>query len=361
MLVAAMVASALAQPSDWYAEPVVSALHPVRQPFLHRWQNNLSVVMAGDNASPLFRNSATNMDAHWRLAANDIETPWLSEEDRLRAIEHAGLGASLALQRSFNQLIARSPEFSTVVRSLRTLAGPSLEIAQRNGDVSVRLNEGTRNQRTSMARLNEPTQRRPPPGGDFRVRPGPSLRLSSGLQVVDVVRLDDDGEEYTILRPGLSLSADADRIGPATIRLRTALIQSGQQPSLDWRAAVRVNTLPGIALLGELSGDETLPQRLQSGVEWRIPTDHNLNTRLIGSHRVEDGERRVMLMLSRPMRWHIPNDLQRWTLGQEIGTPGPAPILRKATKPGPLVLLVPPDVANDALVDQRARLMDEGS
>jgi hypothetical protein len=353
MLAAMLIAAATAQPSDWYAEPVASSLHPVREPFLHRWQDNVTAVMSGSGASPLFRNTSAQMDAYWRLTANDTTRPWISEEEEQQAMQQAGLGALLALQLSANQIISRSPEFSTIQRGLRTLGGPSLVIEEKREGVKVSLNEGPKNQRVAMASIEEPRQ--PDRSRDILPRQPPTrMRLSSGLRVIDITRTAESGEEYTILRPGLSLSAEADNLGPVSLRLQTALVQERpRQPSVDWRAAVRLSTLPGVALVGDIQGDEQLPSRLQTGVEWRIPAEVVLTTRLMGSYRVEDGEERLMLQLTRPMRWNIPNDMQRWPLGQELDGRGPEPVLRREVGPGELISLVPADVAQEAIARQR--------
>ncbi|MDG1480018.1 MAG: hypothetical protein P8R54_10515 [Myxococcota bacterium] len=345
MLAVLLITAAAAQPSDWYAAPVVSFLQPVRDPFLYRWQNNVSAVMSGRTASPLFRASAAQMDVYWRLAAFDTETPWISTQDAQLAMEHAGLGALLALQLSTDQIVSRSPEFSTVQRSLRTLAGPSMVIEKEQEGVRVQLNERPRSQRVAMASLQEPLRGR---------RPSPQVRVSSGLRVVEVTRTSPIGEDYTILRPGLSLTAGAEHLGPVNLQLRTSLLQERiNQTTVDWRAAIRLRALPGISLLGDAQGDEQLVARLQTGVEWRLPVAPLVTSRIIGSYRVDDGEQRVMLQVNRPLQWHIPSDIQRWPLGQELDARGPSPIRRLEISPGPLVRLVPEQVARDALTRQR--------
>ena len=368
MFVALLVAAAHAQPSDWYAEPVASSLSTVREPFLYRWQDNVTAVMSGPGASPLFRTTATRMDAHWRLAAYDIDAPLLFEEDQQRALEQAGMGALLALQLSTDQIISRSDEFATIQRSLRTLGGPSVVLRQQQEGLDVQFNERPRNQQVTMARMEEPQRSRSTAPGS-RQASGRQLRLSSGLRVVDVTRTSQDGEDYTILRPALSLSADADRLGPISLRLRTAVLQERRRhTAFDWRAAVRLRTLPRVSLLGDIQGNEEIAERLQTGVEWRLPVAQAPITRLVGSRRVADGEQRLMLQLTLPMQWNIPHDIQRWPLGQTLDAPGPAPVLRKDIRPGPLVRLVPAQLAQDALALQRERYaaqpevaMDEGS
>ncbi|MFT5683482.1 MAG: hypothetical protein ACI8RZ_004414 [Myxococcota bacterium] len=351
MLTAMLIASASAQPSDWYTEPVTASLQPVREPFLYHWQDNVSTVMASPTASPLFRASAARMDVYWRLAAYDTSLPWLSEQDAQQAIEQASLGAMLALQLSADQIISRSPEFATIQRSLRTLAGPSMLIEKKPDGVNLKLNDGPKNQRVAMASINEPRQQQ---------RPSPQVRLSSGLRIVELTRVDGSGQDYTILRPGLSLTANADRIGPATLRLRASLLQERlDETTVDWQAAARLNTIPGVALLGDVQGSEEQLARLQTGVEWRLPIAEVVTTRLTGSYRVEDGEQRVMLQVNRPLRWHIPSDIQRWPLGQELDARGPSPTLRREIGPGPLVRLVPEQVARDALARQRSAPVDE--
>lgn len=359
MFAALLVAAALAQPSDWYAEPVASSLGPVRDPFLHRWQDNVSAVMSGPGASPLFRTAATRMDAHWRLTAYDIDTPLLFEQDQRQAMEQASMGALLALQLSTDQIISRSAEFSTIQRGLRTLGGPSVVISQQQEGASVVFNEPTRSQQASMARLEEP-QRVRSAAQATRSPPGAQFRLSSGLRVVDVTRTSEDGEDYTILRPAISLAADADRLGPISLRVRTAVLQERRrQAAFDWRAAVRVRTLPRVSLLGDIQGNQEIAERLQTGVEWRLPVSPSPISRVVGSYRVSDGEQRVMLQLTFPMQWHIPHDIQRWPLGQTLDAEGPAPVLRKVTRPGALVRLVPLEAARDALARQRKEIAAE--
>ena len=351
MLAVLLITAAAAQPSDWYAAPVVSSLQPVRDPFLYRWQDNVSAVMSGRTASPLFRASAAQMDAYWRLAAVDTERPWISDQDAQLAMEHAGLGALLALQLSIDQIISRSPEISTIQRSLRTLAGPSMVIEKKQEGVQVQLNERPRSQRVAMASLQEPLRGR---------RPSPQVRVSSGLRIVEDTRGNPAGEDYTILRPGLSLTAGAEHLGPVNLQLRTALLQERtNQTTIDWRAAVRLRALPRVSLLGDIQGDEQLVARLQTGVEWRLPVAPLVTSRIIGSHRVADGEQRVMLQLNRPLQWHIPSDIQRWPLGEVLYADGPSPIRRIEVGPGPLVRLVPERVARDALARQRGEAAED--
>ena len=71
LIVPALWGVAAAQSADvspWYTLPITDGLHPVRiQPGL-AWQRSMATVMAGDGASPYFRDTATAMDVRWRLA-----------------------------------------------------------------------------------------------------------------------------------------------------------------------------------------------------------------------------------------------------------------------------------------------------
>ena len=343
MLLTTLLATAAAQ-SPWYATPVAVDLHPVGESLMGRWQRNVSDVMSGPGASPLFRSTAAAMDVHWRLSAYDTEPPWLMDDQRTRAMELSWVGTTMALQLTAQQILARNDTMSTIYRSLRTLTGPSLEV-QRHGDsMRVRLNEGDKNPSVAIARLQES-----PPSLS------PRLKVSSGLHLIESTELSDEGEEYVVIRPGLSIASSIDRAGPLSLRLRTSLMQTSDQgTTVDWLAMSQLNLTPSLSLLADAQGQLDTPRRLQAGVGWTHQSPDRTSVRLTGSQRLEDGEERVMVSITCPLRWYIPADIQRWPLGVVPGRPGPQPLLVRDRSPNTLQVLAEPPIPAGALVENTA-------
>lgn len=318
-LVALLLNTALAQEGEpWLVQSVAPQLHPVGPAFLRDWQLNTRDLMAGQRASPLFRSTAAGMDVHWRLAAYDTEMPWLFEEQQEQARQLAWLGTSLGFQQTVQAIVSQSPEISALYMGIRTVTAPSIEIRgtpnRSGGGPRVKLNQGSRNRAAAMASLSEA----PLSARSRQTR----VRIGSG---VNVVQLQPPGaaEDQQVYTLGLVSSVEADRIGPLSFRAAAAVVQPGPDAThVNWNGNARVPLRYGVSILNNINGTAEAVTRISSGVEYR-PGASPYNVRLTASQRLDLGEERVMLSVTRQLRWTLPVDIERWPLGAEPGTRGP--------------------------------------
>ena len=110
LIVPALWGVAAAQSADvspWYTLPITNGLHPVRiQPGL-AWQRSMATVMAGDGASPYYRDTATAMDVRWRLEMEGRPQIPLSEDEATAALNLSLTGAAMGLTRMVHDALAR--------------------------------------------------------------------------------------------------------------------------------------------------------------------------------------------------------------------------------------------------------------
>ncbi|MEL6341797.1 MAG: hypothetical protein AAFV53_01605 [Myxococcota bacterium] len=346
MLSAAMFSVAIAADNPLVDEPVALNLHPVHTSFVGDWQSRTRDLMGGRQASPLFRSSASAMDVYWRLAANDIDRPLLLPQQEQQAIDLAWLGGGLGLTESLNAIIQQTPELARLHQLVRSVTAPSVEVQAHDQGVRVSLNGGMNNARVEAANLNE----------SVRLFSPPRIRLSSGLTVIQIDTAEEE-DTFDPIRPGLSMMLALDRIGPVSLRARSALVQMpDNEVTVDWFATGRLNLTPRLTALGNISGDEMITRTMATGLEWRlVAKNRTAFVRLMASQRLTNGDERVMVTYNQPLRWRVPSDIKRWPLGQEPDAFDPPPVFIRDTGPNQLVSLVPMPEAADVLVQDEAR------
>lgn len=324
---------------DWLLEPVSPTLHTVGPAFLYDWRQNTHRIVGGDQASPLFQNTAAAMDVHWRLAAYDTEQPILLDEQQRQARKLAWMGTTLGLHQTIEQMLSGSPEFSAIYRSMRTITAPSVELRGRRPDapgsrVQVMLNQGSRNRAASNAQFSESPRR----------RQTSRLRLGGG---VSVVRRDlpGDREDDTELAIGYQSSLEVDRIGPLSFRARSVLLRSesaSESLQVSWSGSARLPLVHGLSAMGGITGSNEDLFRLSTGLELRLRRVPRTTLRLIAMQRPDLSEERITLSLVRQSRWPAPVDIDGWPLGAELDAHGVPALVFPERDPHVLTSLLPP-------------------
>ena len=351
MLLATIAALAWAEEPSPLEGSFAPTLRPPQPSFMEDLHLHIRDEMAGRGASPLFRATAASMEVYWRIAAYDTQPLTLTEQQQQQTVDLARMGVTLGLQSTVEDIVSRSPELATVYRCLRTFTSPSIEVypsrigssgGSGEGGAAVRLN-ATSNARATAALASFDENNR-------RGRPPPRLRLGSGFTLVELQsapttaaarRFSLDGEQ-SVVKPGMLVMLEADRLGPLSLRSRAALVQPDPRSfSVDWVASARTTLLPQISTMGSIGGDQTAPLRTAASLEWRPTTEIPMQLALVGSQRLLDGEERVMLQYTQQLRWRIPNDIDRWPLGQELDAVGMPPIVLPDRGPPVLVRLLP--------------------
>ena len=117
---------------------------------------------------------------------------------------------------------------------------------------------------------------------------------------------------------------------------------------LSWTIVGRQELYPRVSLVGTIRGEvstshlNALPSQGRTALEWRIPNTR-WSTGVSRMVRVNDDmewEVRTMLQLRSHLNWYVPQDIDRWPLGQRPGKRGPIyPSVedRSANATGPLV------------------------
>jgi len=324
----------LAASSLWYDGEVAADLRPVRmQPWLD-WQRATAASMAGPRASPLFRDTANELDCYWRLESASGVPTLLSPEVGERALELSLLGSNLGWNVALAQLLEDAPVLDTVRRIGNTLAHPSLRITPTRPEGRVALGDGPVDRRLARAQADEP---------DLNALP--VVRLSSHLVLFSPpTLLADDEEPVDPIQPQALVILHTQRVGLTQTQWVQGLSPAEvplQPPQSRSVLSARQQVIPRWSVIGEVRWDQWLLTAQRGGLEFR-PRPRWL-VRAIYTQRPDPvtPEQKVMVTLSRRLRWRLPQDIDRWPLGQEVGAPGPWLPAIPDHQPSPLVRLVP--------------------
>lgn len=325
---------------EWSSLEVAEELHPVRQPFLGRWQVQTAEAMAGPGAPVWFRDTANDLDLRLRLSEWDPEPFPHDTRSRDQALTMALAGSTLGWQRALRQLMRESPEMSSAWAAGQSVLSPSVRVRGRpGGGARATVDEPSAGRADlAFAELDQA-----PPARGIAPKPTPSFRSGSAFTMIPI----PDAGSLQGAQP-----APAERLSPTVnswvqvehllidaARLQTRLREAPDRPrpQVQWTAMARQGLTPGWALVGEARGDQRAltPSALRLGVETRLPTDLPLVMRASAARLAADraarapAEDRIDLSLRAALGWRLPQDVRSWPLGQVPGAPGrPAQELR---------------------------------
>lgn len=321
-------------------DPVVYRdLHPVRDPFLMRWQQATAREMSGSGASPWYRDLSTRLDVTWRLAELAPTPVTIAPEVRDQAFNMAIAGSYSGWSRVWNQTFARSPELVPIHTAIRSTLNPSLQIRKdRGGRTRVSSDaQSSQNQSAAMADINQGPVGRATTAAD---RPSPFVRTGSMMTLVRLPNqtdLDLETPRANAVSPELTSWIDVRHVGVDAARIQSRVQQNPDRarfrPQVRWTALARQGLLPTWDLVAELQGspENHHLQRNAVALEHRLVAA-GLPTwalRLSAVQQVRDdlgpntNEDRLMLTVRNNLAWHLPQDVERWPLGQRPLAPGP--------------------------------------
>ena len=301
------------------------------------WQRNMSGLMAGPAASPLFRDAATQMEVRYRLVAGGAEPLPLSPEDQQRVLALTLSGATMGGRATVREVFNRSAEARLARQIVKTALSPGV-MAQGgaggwNWEVDTPLDAGEARlleeddpSTTTVVRRPATVPLGPPP---------PTFRLGTRLRFLPNQTLASGAGEPLRFAPATVTTLQSTRIGLDVLRLDVfARPVLGPRPpqapplSAAWSAAARQRVHPDLSLLGEAVGGDrsAIPERLRYGLELRPPEMGPFALVLSRSRPTLDPrpeERITSLVLRTSLRWSLPQSVDGWPLGQEPLSAGP--------------------------------------
>ncbi len=331
---------------------VYRELHPVRDPFMSRWQKATAKEMSGPGASPWYRDMAAQLDVTWRLAELAPAPVTLDTTVRDEAFDMVIAGAYSGWNATWRSTMRRSPELVPVQAFIQSALTPGMHVQKgKSGHARVSTDDqNTRNQRAAMADINQgPAAPRTPNTPSAGVS-HPSLRTGSALTLIRLPGssdLDSGAAPDSPFSPGLSGWVDVRDVLVDAARVQTRIQQNPEKnkfkPNIRWVAMARQNLMPTWSVVAELQGapDVPLPTRNVVALE------HSLvgiglpawAVRASAMQELRDDlgpdirEERVMVTARTNLAWYLPQDVSRWPLGQRPLAPGP--ILPELPPTGP--------------------------
>jgi hypothetical protein len=324
-------------------------LHPVRDPFLTRWQQATVREMSGSGASPWYRDVAAHLDVTWRLAELAPNPVTLDTSLRDQALDMAIAGAFSGWNNVWRQTVQRSPDLVPIHTIVQSALTPSLQIRKDNGGTTRVSTDarGAQNQQAAMADINQG----PSPGRTGRSSGGPPLlRTGSALTLVRLPDRSDlalGSQPQSPFSPGLSSWVDLRNVVVDAARVQTRIQQDPERnrfrPQVRWVALARQGLLPNWDVIADLQGnpETALPQRNAVALEHRLGSlglpawalRASASQQLRQDLGPEIREERLMVSLRTNLAWYLPQDVDRWPLGQRPLAPGP--VLPRVSPTGP--------------------------
>ncbi|MBO87043.1 MAG: hypothetical protein CL927_16975 [Deltaproteobacteria bacterium] len=361
-------------------------LHVVRDPFLLRWQQATANEMSGIGASPWYRDLSARLDVTWRLAEQAPSPVTIDAAVRDQAFNMVIVGAYSGWSRVWSQTFARAPELVPIQTAIRSALTPSLQIRKdRTGRTRVSSDaRNLQNQDAAMADINQgPVASSIPltaPRTPF-VRTGSAMTL---IRLPDQSDLDLKTPRNSAVAPELTSWVDVRHVVLDAARVQTRVQQAPDRakfhPQVRWTALARQGLLPRWDVVAELQSSPRtpLPQRNAIAIEHRLESVGlpAWAVRLAAVQQVREDlgpgtrEERVMWTLRNNLAWYLPQDVERWPLGQRPLAPGPtlppmvptgpqnprplaqSPIKRHTTPPLGPPSIAPPAAEEDGVADR---------
>lgn len=329
---------AMAEERDWTTVRVADALHPVRDPFIARWQTTTAAAMAGPRAPVWFREPSTQMDVALRLAELQRGVVPIDPQLRDRSINAALAGATLGWQRSVRALLKQSEGLGTLSTIVSTAISPSVQVKQRNsgGPRSVHVDDvANRDERLAFAELDQAGPQR-----TVRLPSPPTFRTGSAIALFPIPNTADvqrQAPRQKAVDPSMSIYMQAENILVDGARIQSQVRPTNgrfrQLPRVQWTAMARQELISGWSVVGEVRGDRrsAAPTTLRTSVETRLPTrtDWVLRASTARIDRARDLvptgppiEHRIDLALRANLRWRLPADVRHAPRGQVLGARG---------------------------------------
>lgn len=320
----ALPALALAEPcesSDWLAEPVSTALAPVRtQPLLHH-RELMAQVSAGPGASPMYRVAWSRMDAELALQSHGFDAPTFSDADASRYKDLSIVTATMAAERFANEWIDDSEVLSGVRIGVRTVVGPNLVLTREDDSVKLAANQQPmhRYPKQTRARLEERS---------VTERPS-TLRLGAGSALVD----QDEEDMATDIAVAWRAYVLGERWGVDAFRVAVdvADYHPSQRHPLDWSGAwsvqVRERVASRFTATGELRSIDGgwTPSMAKGGLNYQLsPTSRRWVLRTTYTYTLPAEERELLAEHRADVRvvfngrWHMPTAPHRWPRGEDL-------------------------------------------
>lgn len=297
--------------------PVAVDLHPVRTQHFRHLVRNLDDRLAGDRATPVFRNDVAMTTARWTIVTYGGEPPMFTAEEERRLLSTLEAAAGMAASDLVRDTLHRSELFGRVQDVIGTLGSPNLVVRRTaNDEVKVAIgpppDPRERSARMAMSELERDGPRRDQP-------PAPQFRTGTALQMRGI---DDDPEvplaDAAVFVSGQRIVVDSWRISYLAI-------------TREWIAGARQSLHPTLALTFQARSD---PQslalaRYTAGTLTELPMAPGWQVRTYYSWSFANGdtrphdERRVGVELRAQWRWRTVDGPSGYGLGNRVDRPGP--------------------------------------
>lgn len=308
LVAAAQAGEALPHPPERRDLPAV---------LIDQWGDDTEQLVGG--GSSLFRQAATDLDVHWRLAAFDGTAPWLDPERSKDLVDLAVIGAGLGVGLTARRLLTEG-----AMDGLRTEEA----MTERAVNAMAELDDPTR---AALRSTSQRRKRRP------RVQPGASLAFSTS---VDPAYWEDRSlSDAAVVTTWLT----ARDIGPERVRVQLTTRQPDEDDpwEVSWAAVARQGIGPRLSVLAEVrgtaqaeSGAGQAPDTLRSALDLRVAPHRPVFLRAETTRRDRGEfatiEHTVGVSLRANLAWRVPVRDDPWQRPQ----PRMEPLVERTPPPG---------------------------
>jgi hypothetical protein len=294
------------------SEPATTWQPPAEDGLVERWRQTTMGLVGGPGASAIFRDAATDLDVHWRLAAFDGTAPPMNPERSKELVDLAVIGAGLGWELTARRMISnvanpgkkRTGRADEAIRQRNTVAFAELDDPQR---------QATQAQALQTPRTPVKKQHRPV------VRPGAAVTMRTSV--------DPSYWENRSLAEAAAVSTwlQARHLGPDVLRVQMtthAPEENGKWP-VKWGLAARQQLAPRISAVAEVHGKTPKlarlpppPERLRGAIDVHLQQQGPWYLRAEATQaRLDDNqglERRVAVRLRARMGWRVPAPESPW-------------------------------------------------
>lgn len=264
-LLHALSAPATAAPAYWYQQPTATELRPVQpDALMPRWHARMDALMAGPQASSVYRDTASRMDVALRLSEIDGRMPYATRDQQRRAAQLALVGAGRGWQLTLGDVVDESDALGRARAVLRSAMSPgvSVQAREQGGGPRVSSDQGPRNDAVASAEIKDPAAWRT----DSAERPAARPGMRTGVTGAVVANLnsalgadggnDSDEEQGAASVVGRTF-VQVEDIGLDRLRLQVSgrPHSSFQSVAVGWSAVARQELTLNTALIGEIAGD----------------------------------------------------------------------------------------------------------